>query len=306
MAARRLVQGIQVLRLPTLSGVIITHGRIDRLRLTVAGCCAQEPPLDELIIVNDAGAIDARSVTVPSRDGLPVRWIRGDGRGRAAARNAGAREAIGDLLLFLDDDVLTLPAFAASHRAAQASHPGICRGRIRELIAAAVVSDFGVGAPGFPALDERTLREGRFQPERYRQVTSLLERAVEDRFVGDQRELPAWLAASGANFSIARIDWLRLGGQDERFGTVWGCEDLELSLRAVGAGVSLSFVPDAIAYHLSHTQPDRWTQHERSLQLFAHLHPIAEVLELGVLLGPGGSTRAYLAATGNHRRNPAS
>lgn len=292
--------------MPTLSGVIITHGRIERLRLTVAGCCAQEPPLDELIIVDDAGAIDTRTVAIPSRDGLPVRWIRGNDRGRAAARNAGAREAIGDLLLFLDDDVLTLPAFAASHRAAQANRPGICRGRIRELIAAAIVSDFGVGAPGFPPLDERTLREGRFQPERYRQVTSLLERAVEDRFVGDQRELPTWLAASGANFSITRRDWLLLGGQDERFGTIWGCEDLEFSLRATRAGTPLSFVPEAAAYHLSHTQPERWIQHERSLQLFAQLHPLPEVLELERLLGPGGSSSAYLAAVGNHRRTAAS
>jgi GT2 family glycosyltransferase len=283
----------------TLSAIIITHGRIDRLRLAVAGCVAQAPPLEELIIVDDAGALDVPELAASDR--VAPRWVRGERRGRAAARNAGARLAAGDVLLFLDDDVVIGSGFAAAHRAAQVHRPGICRGRIRELIAAAVVRDFGVGAPGFPPLDADAVLAGRFEPAHYRQLTSVLERAVEDRFLS-QAELPAWLAGCGANFSIAKRDWLRLGGQDEQFGTRWGCEDLELSLRAVCAGVSLSFVPEAVAYHLSHVQSDRWVEHAHSLALFARLHPIPEVVALGALLGPHGSTRAYLDAISERAR----
>jgi GT2 family glycosyltransferase len=277
----------------TLSGIIITRDRIARLRLTVAACLAQEPPLDELVVVHD-GEGDAPELETDGR--VPLRRIATGGAGRAAARNAGARAARGDCLLFLDGDVLVQPSFAAAHRAAQRRRPGLVRGRIRELMAAALVNDFAAGAPGFPPLSAQTLLEGRFQPERYRQARSVLERAIEERFLGGRLELPAWLAGSGANFSIAREAWVRLGGQDERFGTTWGCEDLELSWRAVHSDLPLSYASDAVAYHLSHAQPHRWTQHARNLELFTRLHPAPEVLALGHLLGPTGSIDAYLAA----------
>lgn len=288
----------------TITGVVITRRRPDRLRLTLTACQAHDPPLDEIVVVDDDGTLDRGDLPAHPAGRVPLVLVAGGGRGRAAARNAGARRARGEWLLFLDDDVLTGPSFVAAHRAALQRRPGLCRGRIRELIAAALVKDWSAGAPGFPPLDEPRLRGG-FDPRGYRQMASPLERAVEARFLAGRTALPAWLAAGGANFSIPRREWERLGGQDERFGLDWGCEDLEFSLRAVRAGVPVAYVPEAPGFHLSHARPDRWRQHAKSLALFARLHPAVEVAALDRLLGPAGSIDAYVEACGIHKRSAA-
>src|SRR5262249_771856 len=65
----------------------------------------------EVIVVDDGSPVPAKSV-VDSRivpQGVSLRCIRQDNAGPAAARNAGFREARGEVVLFVDDDIL-LPA----------------------------------------------------------------------------------------------------------------------------------------------------------------------------------------------------
>lgn len=76
----------------------------------------------ELLVVDDGSPRPvAESIAdLCARFLAPVRLLRQANRGGPAARNAGARAARGDLLLFLDQDLRVAPDFLASHRAAQA------------------------------------------------------------------------------------------------------------------------------------------------------------------------------------------
>ncbi len=89
--------------IPTLNEVYTLPGLLDALR-------AQTRPPDE-IIVADAGSVDGTAEIARARGATVVP----DGRnGPGPGRNTGARAATGDLLVFLDADVLPQPDFLAA------------------------------------------------------------------------------------------------------------------------------------------------------------------------------------------------
>jgi cellulose synthase/poly-beta-1,6-N-acetylglucosamine synthase-like glycosyltransferase len=82
----------------------------------------------EIVVVDDGSVVPARE-TVPSSEGAPasrwaVRWLRQANGGPAAARNAGFRGTGGDLVLFIDDDILVPPDLVRAHVAAHRRRPG--------------------------------------------------------------------------------------------------------------------------------------------------------------------------------------
>ena len=96
-----------------VSVIVTTRDRPAMLAEAVASVFAQERPADELIVVDDG--IDNHKDMKAQREkkttvhNLPIRYLRGPGRGPGAARNVGLRAATGDLIAFLDDDDLWLP-----------------------------------------------------------------------------------------------------------------------------------------------------------------------------------------------------
>ena len=92
---------------PTVSVVLPTYDRPDKLRRAVATVAAQTYDPVELVVVDDHSPEPARAVLDDcDTTGLAtVTCIRhGENRGANAARNTGIREASGDCLAFLDDD----------------------------------------------------------------------------------------------------------------------------------------------------------------------------------------------------------
>jgi len=70
------------------------------------------------IIVSDDGSTDRTPFVVSqfaNVSPVPVRYLRQEHRGAAAARNLAIREARGDLLLFTDDDVIPSPTLVEEH-----------------------------------------------------------------------------------------------------------------------------------------------------------------------------------------------
>jgi glycosyltransferase involved in cell wall biosynthesis len=89
---------------PLFSVVIPTHNRAELLARAVKSVLAQTQPNFELIIVDDASSDNTTSVVSAIQDER-VRYMRHEkGRGGAAARNSGIREACGEYVAFLDDD----------------------------------------------------------------------------------------------------------------------------------------------------------------------------------------------------------
>ena len=92
----------------TATVVIPTFRRLDGLdRLLSSLVSMDDPgvPWDVLVVDND-DAPGAESVVERWRSRLAVRHVRETARGSAHARNRGIADATGDLIVFVDDDVV--------------------------------------------------------------------------------------------------------------------------------------------------------------------------------------------------------
>jgi glycosyltransferase involved in cell wall biosynthesis len=98
----------------TFSIVIATKDRATLLDGALASLRAQEhaPPFE--IVVVDNGSTDATRA-IGERHGARYVYVGEPNRGKA--RNAGIAQASGDVVLFVDDDVVTPPHFLAAHAA---------------------------------------------------------------------------------------------------------------------------------------------------------------------------------------------
>ena len=91
-------------RAPTLSVIVPCRDGARYLADTMRSVLLQEPlPLEVLVI--DDGSCDA-SPAIARSFGPPVRSVRQERTGAAAARNRGAAQARGEVLGFLDADDL--------------------------------------------------------------------------------------------------------------------------------------------------------------------------------------------------------
>src|SRR5436190_19538781 len=90
---------------PTVSVIVPTYQRASALERTLAALSAVDYPEDSLeIVVVDDGSTDPTAATVAR---FPrAKFVRQPNSGVAAARNHGARMATGDVLFFVDDDII--------------------------------------------------------------------------------------------------------------------------------------------------------------------------------------------------------
>lgn len=109
---------------PLVSVVIPTRDRAEMLRGAVEAVLAQRYPELELIVVDDGSRDHTPSVTAGLGSGAGILVLRhAEPRGPAAARNAGAALAHGELLLFEDDDCRGTPGRVEKLVEALASRP---------------------------------------------------------------------------------------------------------------------------------------------------------------------------------------
>jgi glycosyltransferase involved in cell wall biosynthesis len=90
-----------------ISVVIPVYNRENLLPLTLRSLLQQSLPAGEIIVVDD-GSTDS-TVDVAESFGAPVRVIRQENAGPAAARNRGFNESRGDFIHFFDSDDIALP-----------------------------------------------------------------------------------------------------------------------------------------------------------------------------------------------------
>jgi glycosyltransferase involved in cell wall biosynthesis len=220
-AARASAEPATVPAPPRLSVVIPARNAGATLHRAVLALQAQEaaPGTFEVVVVDD-GSTDGSCDALEGLAGpVPVRVVRQPPRGRAAARNCGAREARGGVLLFLDADMLAAPGLVRAHLAHHAARPGLgVQGRLATDPAS--LTTFFMRATHRVALDTTRRRREGLSP--YHVVTR--------------------------NFSIDVTAFHRAGGFDEAFHG-YGWEDIELAYRLVRTGVALRYEPAALAYH---------------------------------------------------------
>ncbi len=203
--------------IPRASVIIPAHNSAAFLRETLTALGGEGGDFE--VIVVDDGSTDETAETV-RRLRLPgrLRVFQQENRGRAAARNRGAAEAEGAVLLFLDADVRPAAGIIAAHL--RHYHDG------RE-----------VGVQGRALQDPST-------------ITTMLLRArhlLPDLSVR-RREHLSPMHVTARNFSVAATAFHRVGGFDQGF-TGYGWEDVELGARLARAGVPLCYEPGALVYH---------------------------------------------------------
>lgn len=214
-----------------LSVVIPTFNRRRVLERTIPSLLAQDmgPEDYEIIYVVD-GSNDGTSAQLKTLNlKCTLRVIETEHVGPSAARNAGIRAAVGELVVLLDDDFIVAPDLFRQHCAA---HEGF---------ASLVVHGPLYAAPG----GSRTIR-GRFIETYYEDYYRQLDPALSVRF---PEGLPSSLTVLThlSNSSMSREMLLRCGGFDEQ---IKAAEDLELGLRLWKMGATFRYCPAAIAYEL--------------------------------------------------------
>lgn len=99
---------------PSLSVVIPTRDRPERVLACIRSAIATGYRGLEILVVDNAPSSDATEHAIAAA-GLPgVRYLREGRAGTSRARNLGLRAASGELVAFLDDDVLVDGAWAAA------------------------------------------------------------------------------------------------------------------------------------------------------------------------------------------------
>lgn len=98
---------------PTISVVVITRNRASWLRRCLESVARQSYRPMEVVVVDSSDGRESEAIAeaVPS-----VRYVRfpQGRRGMPSARNAGVREARGDVVVFLDDDCEASPGWLAA------------------------------------------------------------------------------------------------------------------------------------------------------------------------------------------------
>jgi lipopolysaccharide/colanic/teichoic acid biosynthesis glycosyltransferase/glycosyltransferase involved in cell wall biosynthesis len=172
----------------------------------------------EVIVVDD-GSTDGTAEIARSYD---VRLVQQDNAGPAAARNRGARAALGDLLLFTDADCAPVKTWIA-RMAEPFSDPEV------------------VGAKGVYRTRQRSL-VARFVQLEYERKYARMRGQKRIDFVD--------------TYSAAyRRDVLLANDGFETLFPTSSVEDQEFSFRLARKGYRLVFVPDAIVYHVHDVTP---------------------------------------------------
>lgn len=88
----------------SISVVIVTRNRAELLKDTLASITRQSRQPDEVIVVDNDSKDNTKEAALNFSDRLNIKYIYEPTRGIPHARNAGIRNATGDIIASIDDD----------------------------------------------------------------------------------------------------------------------------------------------------------------------------------------------------------
>ncbi|MFM9072975.1 MAG: glycosyltransferase family 2 protein, partial [Cyanobium sp.] len=202
-----------------LSVVIPTYNRLPILQKCLRALEDQrlEPPVDhyEVVVVDDGSSDDTVAWLQAHGDAFPhVRLFCQEHGGPAQCRNRGVEEARGDVVVFIDSDLVVTPTFLLTHaralqRAWTERGDRLC---------------FTYGA----VINTANFQKPTSEPHK---ITDL-----------------SWAYFATGNVAIDREVLEKAGLFDTTF-HLYGWEDLELGERLRQLGVALVRAPEAVGYH---------------------------------------------------------
>ena len=217
--------------------VIPTHNRKVRL-VALLRCLSKQVGnyISQVIICDDGSSYDIEEAIREFYDRLPLVYCRQEDRGFRAgqARNMGIVRAKGDIIIFVDDDVLVADDFISEHVQAHSHNkdPLIVIGyRYRTCI------------------------------DQCRQPT------IEEILMGEADDRLAELKKCGVNVNEHKTPWafvyscnfsVRRGSTELKFDenfVGWGMEDVDLGYRLMKDGFSVVVAPKAVVLHVEAQKP---------------------------------------------------
>jgi glycosyltransferase involved in cell wall biosynthesis/peptidoglycan/xylan/chitin deacetylase (PgdA/CDA1 family) len=116
-----------------LSVIIPTYNRVELLRTCLEALSRQTQPAEtfEVLVIVDGSTDGTMEMLEDLETPFPLRPVRQENSGQAAALNRGIDEASGRYCLFLDDDIVAAPELIGEHlRAQQSREKTVAAGQI--------------------------------------------------------------------------------------------------------------------------------------------------------------------------------
>ncbi|MCX5696765.1 MAG: glycosyltransferase [Candidatus Omnitrophica bacterium] len=206
---------------PIFSIVIPTYNRREQLKECLASLFSQIPGrgLFEIIVIEDGSDCVLCEDKDFGSDTGKIRYITTRHQGPAAARNLGIKEARGEIVIFLDDDVIAASGWAKSVIESWKSYPGID----------------GIG--GYIVSDPKDTICARVSCVFF---NWFLDKAV------TKADYACFMSTCNAGYTKKAL--IRVNGFDEQFRGAYG-EDRDLNARILQSGGKMRLTKDMIVYH---------------------------------------------------------
>jgi glycosyltransferase involved in cell wall biosynthesis len=217
---------------PYFSVVVPTYNRLGRLRQVIAGFEKQTYSSDayEVIVISDGSTDGTDAYLEALRTTIQLRWLTQANQGPAAARNAGVRTAVGEFIVFIDDDVVPEPELLEEHAR---SHQ---EAGLNVVVLGPLLTPEGFEMAPWVRWEQEMLMK---------QYRAMLK--------GD------WSASARqfytGNASVRRSHILAVGGFDEDFRRA---EDVELAYRLASDGLEFVFNIRAAGMHFADRSYRAW------------------------------------------------
>jgi len=208
---------------PFVSVVVATYGREETLCQTLSHLFDLDYPSYEIIVVDQTPTHTPVTERFLAEHRDRFQYVRSEPPSLPRARNVGVTRATGEIVVFLDDDVIPAPSLLRAH--VEAYDEPTVGGVAGQVL-----------VPGEPRL--ATDRVGQVVDRRYRHYN------FNSTVVTDA------LFAQGCNMSFRRALIDEAGGFEPAFASNSTFEEIDLCLRLHRLGYRLRFEPQASVLHL--------------------------------------------------------
>lgn len=224
---------------PKVSIIIPVYNRAKNIFYVLEALKIQTFKEFEVIIADDGSTDNTKEVVEGFKDNLNIRYAYcGDNKGFRAARtrNIGLSKARGELIIFLDSDVIVPPEFIDFHISAHKKYNNILVNSFVYRMKEYKTDDLGLTPTEFIQKHKNNLDD-----DSKHKYNIFDKPPIEEGYYLDSNAL-----------SI-KSEHIITEGFDAEF-TGWGLEDTELGYRFIHKGFKFLFIKDGVeSYHIHHT-----------------------------------------------------